>query len=66
MHGPEADFVAAAYSLPDAVFGRDEVGEPLADLGEAHEGCYVADGGVLEDLDQDFGGNACDWAWRGW
>ena len=54
VHGAEADFVAAAYSLPDAVFGCDEVGEALADLREPDEGCDVGDGGVFEDLDEDF------------
>ncbi len=65
VHGAEADFVAAADTLPDAVFGRDEVGEALADLREADEGRDVSDGGVFEDLDEDFGGEGGDRTWRG-
>lgn len=65
MHGAEADFVAAADALPDAVFGRNEVGEALADLCEAHEGCNIGDGGVFEDLDEDFGRDGRYGAWRG-
>lgn len=51
MHGAEADFVAAADALPDAVFRRNEVGEAFADLGQADEGCDVGNGGVFENLD---------------
>lgn len=51
VHGAEADFRTAADALPDAVFGRDEVGESFADLCEPDVGGDVGDGGVGEDLD---------------
>jgi hypothetical protein len=63
MHGCETVFVAQGETFPDAVFGGYEVGEAFAYLGEAHEGCYVADGDLLEDFDDDFLRNTGDRTW---
>ena len=66
VHGCETVFVAYAYPAPDAIFGCDEVGEALAGEGEAGEGGGVQDGGLEEDLGEDLGRDAGDWAWWWW
>jgi hypothetical protein len=54
---------AESKAFPDAVFGGDEVGEALADLGEPDEGGHIQDGDLLQDLGDDFLGDAGYWTW---
>lgn len=51
VHRCEAIFGAEADALPDAIFGRDQVGEVFADKGEAGKGGDVGDGEAVKDMD---------------
>jgi hypothetical protein len=66
VHGCDTVFGAEGKTLPDAIFGSNEVGEAFADLGEADEGGDVADCYLLKDLSDDFFWDCGDWTWWCW
>lgn len=63
MHAREAILMPQCESFPDAIFSRDKICEALAYLREPDERCYVADGDLFEDLDDDFLGHGGDGTW---
>lgn len=66
VHRCEAAFKAMANAFPDSVFGRNEVGEPFADTGEAGERGNVCDGGAEKNLSKDFRGDVSYRTGRSW
>lgn len=63
VHARKTKLLTQSHAAPDALLGRDEVGETLAYEGQAGKVGNIVDGDVLQDVDEEFVGERSNRTW---